>query len=339
MMKRLSLIFKQAKQIIIQEETIGHPDSGQLLLETLISGISAGTESLIYRGQVPETMAVDETIAGLDGQFKYPFKYGYAVVAKVIAIGAGVSERWQNRLVFAFHPHESHFISTPDALLALPDDISPEDAVFLPNMETAVNLIMDGSPSIGENVAVFGQGIVGLLTTALLAKHPVGHIITVDNYAHRREKSLALGAHTSVKPSDLAQIEALFQNALHYQGADLIYELSGNPAALNQAIALAGFNARIIIGSWYGTKQNNIDLGGKFHRARIRLISSQVSTIAPEFSGRWTKSRRLALALSLLQEIQPSRFISHRFDINQADKAYQLLDQHPEKAMQVVLTY
>jgi threonine dehydrogenase-like Zn-dependent dehydrogenase len=119
----------------------------------------------------------------------------------------------------------------------------------------------------------------------------------------------------------------------------LTYELSGNPAALDQAIAVTGFNGRIVIGSWYGQKRADLNLGGGFHRSRIRLISSQVSSIAPEWGGRWSKGRRLRVAWQMLQHVRPVHLITHRFPLEQASDAYALLDQHPEEAIQVLLTY
>ncbi|MEM7344726.1 MAG: zinc-binding alcohol dehydrogenase, partial [Chloroflexota bacterium] len=296
-------------------------------------------ELLVYRGQVPSTMAVDETLVDLQGNFTFPIKYGYAVVGQVVEIGADVPKHWQDQWVFAFHPHESHFVTTPQNVLPLPDGMSPEDAVFLPNMESAVNLIMDGRPLLGERVVLFGQGIVGLLATALLSQYPLHELITIEPFPKRREASLTVGAHRTLDPADLDQMIAHFQEKDSSQGADLVYELSGNPKALNQAIDLASFASRIIVGSWYGTKQATLDLGSRFHRQRIQLISSQVSTIAPEFRGRWTKSRRIQLAWRMLETIKPARFITHRFHISQAEQAYQLLDKSPEQAIQVILSY
>ena len=121
--------------------------------------------------------------------------------------------------------------------------------------------------------------------------------------------------------------------------ADLSIELSGSPAALNDAIALTGFSGRIVIGSWYGRKPAQLNLGGDFHRSRIKLISSQVSSIAPELSGRWDKSRRFDAAWDAIRRIQPQKWITHRFPLEQAREAYQLLDKSPAEAIQVMLTY
>jgi threonine dehydrogenase-like Zn-dependent dehydrogenase len=195
---------------------------------------------------------------------------------------------------------------------------------------------------IGEQVAVFGQGVVGLLTTALLAQFPVTRLVTLDRYPLRCKKSLDLGAHSCLDPtvpSALDQHFSLAEERSSYPGVDLAYELSGNPQALGQAIAVTKFDGRVVIGSWYGHKRADLDLGGRFHRSRVRLISSQVSTIAPEWSGRWTKSRRLDVAWKMLQTVSPAQLITHRFSISEANHAYALLDEHPEEAIQVMLTY
>lgn len=333
--KRHALYFVRPGRVDVQTESVPPPGPGQISVRSLISAISPGTERLIYRGQVPTDMALDETITDLSGSFKFPFKYGYAMIGQVTTVGQAVKPEWQDRLVFAFHPHESHFNTTPDNVFSLPADLPPEEAVFLPNMETAVNLVLDGQPIIGEHIIVFGQGVVGLLTTALLAQFPLDRLVTVDPDTQRQALSLALGAHTSLSPQQVAARSSNQQGG----GFDLIYELSGNPAALNQAIKLAGFASRIVVGSWYGTKSVRLDLGGAFHRQRLRLISSQVSTIAPKLSGRWSKSRRIKLAWQLVRQIQPAHFITHRFHITQAAQAYTLLDQTPETALQIILTY
>ena len=252
-----------------------------------------------------------------------------------MAIGDNVPPSWQDQWVFAFHPHESHFLTTPEHVIPLPEGVSPEDAVFLPNMETAVNLVLDGAPLVGENVIVFGQGIVGLLTTALLAQFPLNSLTTVDTLPQRRTQSLDLGAHHSNTPDQIAD----WVTAQSFDGADLVFELSGNPVALDQAIALTGFAGRIVVGSWYGTKSAKLDLGSHFHRQRLRIISSQVSTIAPELQGRWQKSRRIDLAWNQVKSLQPAQFISHRFHISQAEQAFTLLDQPSETTFQQILIY
>ena len=341
-MKRLALYFTAPYELSVREEALSLPAAGQVLVQTLVSAISAGTELLIYRGQPPTDICMGETIPSLAGNFSYPFKYGYSTVGRVTAVGEEVDPQWQGKTVFAFQPHESHFLSTPAELIPVPSSLSPEEASLLPNMETSVSFLMDGGPMIGEQVAVFGQGVVGLLTTALLARLPLATLVTLDRYSLRRRKSLALGAQASLDPQPpdaVAHLTSLLQKDNSYTGADLTYELSGNPDALEKAIEITGFNGRVVIGSYYGQKQVGLSLRGRFHRSRIRLVSSQVSTIAPEWTGRWTKLRRLQVAWQMLQHLKPAHLITHRFPFAKASQAYALLDQHPEEAIQVVLTY
>jgi 2-desacetyl-2-hydroxyethyl bacteriochlorophyllide A dehydrogenase len=336
-MNRASLYFTAPCQVEVREETLPDPGPDQVLVQTLVSAISPGTETMIYRGQFPTEMPVDATISTLPGTFQYPLRYGYSAVGRVIACGKAVPPAWEGQLVFAFNPHESFFLADLQTLLPLPPEMAAETAIFLPNMETAVNFVMDAAPLIGEKAIIFGQGIVGLLTTALLARFPLARLVSLDRYPLRREASQALGAAASLDPS-LPQ--ALEQARLALEGeADLCLELSGEPAALDQAIALTGFAGRILVGSWYGQKRAAIDLGGRFHRNRIRLTSSQVSSLAPELSGRWTKARRFEVAWEMLCQVRPEQFITHRSPLSQAAQAYALLDQAPQEAIQIIFTY
>jgi len=341
-MIRQSLFFVAPQEVEIREEPLAPPGPGQVLVQTLISAISPGTEMLIYRGQAPRDLAVDETIPALAGRFGFPLKYGYAAIGRVRELGEGVPGEWQDRLVFSFHPHESHFLANLEELLLPPVALTPEAAVFFPNMETAVTFVMDGQPQLGEQVAVFGQGVVGLLLTGLLARLPLASLVTLDLHPSRRGLSTGWGAHLSLDPRAPEAKEELLEalsGPSAYRGADLCYEVSGNPGALEQAIAVTGFHGRVVIGSWYGRKKVDLNLGGRFHRSRMRLISSQVSTVAPELSGRWSKFRRYHLAWRMLQEMAPALLITHRFPLAQAAQAYALLDQNPAEALQVILTY
>ncbi len=340
--KRRVVRFDRPYKVVTVEEDLPSPAADQVLVETVVSAISPGTELLIYRGQWPNNLPIDETIAALSGEFSYPVKYGYATVGKVTATGAGVDSNWSGRTVFAFNPHESHFVATPDQLVIAPDSLTPEDVAFLPNMETAVNFVMDGCPLIGELVVIFGQGVVGLLTSALLAEYPLAALITVDRFAIRRNRSAELGADAVLDPTGRDYSEKIGQLlSLHASdgGADLTYEVSGNPSALDLAVAATGYGGRIVVGSWYGAKAVTVDLGGRFHRSRMQIISSQVSSLSPRLSGRWTKTRRLDLALAKIEDIRPATLITHRFDVSEAAAAYELLHARSEEVIQVMLTY
>ena len=334
-MKRQSLFFTNPYKIEIQEKTLAPLEPGEMLVQTQYSAISPGTELLIYRGHAPTELAADENISALGGSLTFPLQYGYSAVGTVVEVGNDLSPKWIDRAVFSFQPHQTHFIATPEQVIPLPEGISPRSGVFLPNMETATNFLMDGQPLIGERVVVFGQGIVGLLTTALLSKFPLKDLLTLDLYPNRRAASLDAGATHSFdpsKPTTLSQVR-------NENGIDLVYELSGSPKSLDQAISVTGFAGRVVVGSWYGQKRVSLDLGGHFHRSRIQIISSQVSSLAPSVSGRWNKSRRFDLAWEMIHQVQPERWITHRLPFEQAAQGYHLLDQNPKDVIQVLLDY
>lgn len=338
-MKARTLFFTAPKQVEIREESLPPLKSDEVLVETLCSAISAGTEMLIYRGEFPH---LADSHDNLSSDLQYPLAYGYATVGVVRYTGKHVDKWWLDRLVFSFQPHTSHFIAKPEALITIPLLLSPESACFLPNMETAVNLVQDGAPILGERVLVLGQGVVGLLVASLLKEFPLERLVTSDRYALRRKASLEMGTDDSLDPGLLKRNfngSGNTRQSGYAQYFDLTFELSGSPSALNDAIALTAFSGRIVIGSWYGEKKAPLDLGGAFHRSRIQLISSQVSTIAPALSGRWDKVRRFEVAWEALKRIQPQKWITHRFPIEEAEKAYRLLDEKPQETIQVIFEY
>lgn len=342
MNKRRTLFFKAPYEVETREETVPAPGRGEVLVHTELSAISSGTELLFYRNEVPPDLPVDDTIEGMADRFSYPLKYGYALVGRVETLGSGVQAEWLGKRVFVFHPHESAFVSHVDSLHVVPQELPSSAAVLLPLMETAVAFMMDAQPLIGERVVVLGQGIVGLLTTALLARYPLTRLITADRYQLRRKCSRALGADECLDPAEASladRLGELLSDLDGYQGADLIFELSGNPQALDVALSCAGYDGRVLIGSWYGQKKASLDLGGRFHRSHVRLISSQVSHIAPRWRGRFGHARRLNVAWFQLGQIETDMLISHRFPIEQAAQAYRLLDQQPGSTVQVLLSY
>jgi len=327
----------------LREESLPALGADDVLVETICSAISAGTEMLIYQNRFPRDVETDPVISSLRGAFEYPLVYGYACAGKVIETGNHVNREWLDKMVFTFQPHTSHFIATPDSLFPIPNPLSPEIACFLPNMETAINLVQDAAPILGERVFVLGQGVVGLLVTSLLTEFPLDTLVTSDCFELRRKVSLEAGANESFdsvsEEGNSYNHKGIMHHSGYTQGFDVTFELTGSPSALDEAIALTAFSGRVIIGSWYGEKRAAINLGGAFHRSRIKLISSQVSTIAPELSGRWDKARRFNVAWEALKRIQPQKWITHRFPIDNAEDAYRLLDENPQETIQVMLDY
>jgi 2-desacetyl-2-hydroxyethyl bacteriochlorophyllide A dehydrogenase len=328
--------FTGPRAVEVTREPVPSPDDGEVLVETSTSAVSPGTELLVYRDEVPDDVPLDETIDALNEPLSYPVSYGYAAVGVVAAVGDAVDPSWAGRRVFAFRPHASHFCADPASLVPLPDALSDEDAAMLATMETATGLVMDGRPRVGERVAVFGQGVVGLVTTALLSRFPLSELVTVDCHAPRRERSRSLGADASFAPAEVP--EAVTDRFAGDGRSDLSFELSGNPDALSDALSATGDDGRLVVGSWYGEKPVSLDLGGRFHRSKIRIRSSQVSRIDADHAGRWDKDRRLDYALDALADFEPSSLVTHRLPVAEAADAYRLLERDPA-AVQVLFTY
>jgi 2-desacetyl-2-hydroxyethyl bacteriochlorophyllide A dehydrogenase len=336
------LWFTGAREVEVRTCQLNAPRAGELLIKTVCSAISAGTEMLVYRGQLPAAMKVDATLQSLQDAAVYPLQYGYASVGEVIEVGLGLDHHWLGKRVFAFQPHASHFGATPEHVIPVPDDIDAEAAVFLANMETALNLVQDGKPLIGEHVVVLGQGIVGLLLSSLLARHPLAELWALDSYAQRRSSALLLGVSQVCDSASFMEVNALKEQLTREQkfiGADLIYEVSGVPEALNLAIELSGYTSRIVIGSWYGNKAAIIALGGEAHRNRLDISTSQVSTLAPHLSGRWDKQRRFDVCWDMIRRVKPQQLITHRVKLETASALYHQLDLSPEAIIQAVFVY
>lgn len=328
-----TVCFTAPREVDVREEPVRNPSAGEVKVESIVSAISPGTELLVYHGNVPTDMVADDTIDAINGTFDYPIQYGYATVGRVTEVGDGVDPEWRGERIFAFHPHVSEFVVSRESVHRLPEGCPPERAVFLANVEAAIGLVMDGQPKIGERVAVFGQGVLGLLTTALLAEFPLSRVVTVEPHETRRDLSERVGADTSVSP------DASLDDALGTDGADLTYELSSQPEVLDAAIDATGYAGRIVVGSWYGDKRADLDLGGAFHRSHIRVRSSQVSSIDPDHAGRWDKDRRIETAWRLLRTVEPRRLVTDRLPVERAAEAYRLLDEAPNETVQVLLTY
>lgn len=336
-----ALYFEDPYEIEVRTIDVPDPTPEEVHVETTLSAISSGTELLLYRGEVPRNLSADLTIEALSGSFDYPLQYGYASVGRVVAAGAAVDDDLVGRRVFAFHPHASEFVVPVDDVVPIPDDCSDEAASLLANLEAATNFLLDGAPLVGENSLVLGQGVVGLLTTRLLAEFPLASLVTADLYGRRRDVSVAFGADEALNPDDIDVADHVRTGSSHesIDGVDLTYELSGAPAALSTAIESTGFGGRVVVGSWYGSKSVELDLGTHFHRDRIRILSSQVSTIDPNRRGRWSRERRLRVAANWLARVDVDTLVTHRLPIERAAEAYALLDDRPEDAIQVVLTY
>ncbi|MDR0781281.1 MAG: zinc-binding alcohol dehydrogenase [Pseudomonadales bacterium] len=336
---RAQQLWFTAPHTVAVREVLLEPAANEVLVQVSCSAPSAGTELLVYRGQLPEALALDSSLPVLQEQNGYPLRYGYASVGRVIACGACVDASWLGRRVFAFQPHASHYLAEPSTLIPLPATVSDEAAVFLANMETAVNLVHDGAPLLGERVAVLGLGIVGLLTSALLAQFPLAALYGIDPQPQRRASAQALGVMSTHDVSTAPERAALAAALAAQGGVDLLFELSGEPQALALALDLSGYCSRIVVGSWYGNKSCALPLGGAVHRNRVSIVTSQVSTLAPALAGRWSKARRFDTTWAQLQRVQPERWIDLRVPLTQAPELYQRLHERHAAPLQALFIY
>jgi NADPH:quinone reductase-like Zn-dependent oxidoreductase len=171
--KRQCLWFEGGGRASVREETLAPPGSGEILLESIVSAISPGTEMLFYTGRIEKGVSVDTTIEAYRRELSYPLRYGYASVGRIVKAGAGVDPELLGRLAFAFMPHASASCLPADSAVPVPDGFTAEEAAFLASAETAVNLVLDSRPLLGERASVFGLGVIGLLTAGLLARFPL----------------------------------------------------------------------------------------------------------------------------------------------------------------------
>ena len=268
----------------IRTETLAPRGSGEVLVRALFSGISRGTESLVFRGAIPESEHLRMRAPFQSGTFPGPVKYGYASVGEV---EQGPAE-WQGRRVFVLHPHQTRFIVPISALQPLPSDLPAERAVLAANMETAVNGLWDAAPRIGDRISIIGGGTVGCLVAWLAGQIGGCEVELVDTNAARGAMARHLGVPF-----------ALPEQARHE--ADVVIHASGSPAGLALALDVAGFEATVTEMSWYGAQAVSVPLGEAFHARRLRLVSSQVGHVASAQRARWDHARRMSLALSLLR--------------------------------------
>jgi hypothetical protein len=283
----------------IRAEKLAAPNASEVLVRALYSGISRGTETLVFEGGVPPGEFARMRAPFQAGEFPAPVKYGYSSVG-IVEEGA---DELRGRTVFCLYPHQTRYVVPAAAVTALPDDVPPARAVLAANLETAVNALWDASPRIGDRVAVIGAGTVGALIAWLAAGVRGCDVELIDIDARKQAVAKALGIAFK-KPDDAAR------------DADVVIHASGSETGLATALSLAGFESTVLEVSWFGELKPKVALGEGFHSRRLTIKSSQVGTIGPAQRSRWTPRRRMQLALRLLAAPALDSLISgeSRFD-------------------------
>jgi threonine dehydrogenase-like Zn-dependent dehydrogenase len=283
----------------LRAEAMPVPGPGQVLVQTLYSGISRGTESLVLRGLVPPSEFERMRAPFQAGQFPGPLKYGYSNVGRVVIGPQGLL----GQCVFSLFPHQEHFAIDAQAAHPLPSAVPPRRAVLAANLETALNAIWDAAPLPGDRVTVVGAGVVGCLLLALLSRYPAIELEAVDVLDKRAPLVHALGAKFALPHS--AQGER-----------DIVFHASAQSAGLNRALELCRFEGKVIELSWYGTTPVSLALGGAFHSQRLQLICSQVGRVSPNKPG-WSYTQRLELALQLLSDERLDALLGPDIEFNE----------------------
>lgn len=327
----------------VETHTASSPEVGvgEVLVQTAYSGVSAGTELNVYRGLAPQWRSRQDPVTGLftaaDADFNYPLVYGYANVGRVAGVGSGVTGLGEGDLVFSYSPHCRWVTADASAVTVLPDLPDPSVGVFLANLNTAMNGVLDARPGFGDVVVVSGLGVLGLLVTTLVARTGAGTVIGVDPLEQRRSLALSVGADEVLAPSD--PIAEIVRDRTDGRGADIVIEVSGAASALNEAIRTVGFGGLVVAMSWYGGTFESLTLSGEFHHNRVRIRSSQVGAVNPDLGPLWSADRRNTIARGLLSELDLKRLITNVFDPSEAALAYQLLDQSDPDVIQCVFDF
>jgi 2-desacetyl-2-hydroxyethyl bacteriochlorophyllide A dehydrogenase len=301
-----------------------------MIVRSLFSGISAGTELLAYRGALDPSTPLDETIGALAGTFAFPFRYGYASVGVVESSGGSPEP---GTCVFAFHPHQDVFAVRPEDSVSV-DGVEPRAATLLPLVETAFQVCLDAEAGPGDVAAVTGLGAVGLLTALLLQRSGVA-VIGVEPREDRRKLATGLGLDVAEADEVPGAILARTRGA----GADLVVEASGSGDALASGLGLLRREGTALVASWYGSRDVALPLGGAFHRRRLTIRSTQVSTIPARLSASWDRRRRLRAARDLLSELPLEQLTTRTFAFEDAGAAFAAIDRGEPDLIHAALAY
>lgn len=269
----------------VRAEALPAPGADDIVIRTLHSAISRGTERLVLSGRVPESEFTRMRCPFMGGTFPFPAKYGYCLVGRVETGPKAL----RGRTVFALHPHQSAVVLPAEAAIVVPRSVPPRRAVLAANMETALNAVWDAGAGPGDRIAVVGGGVVGLLVGWLCGNIPGANVTVIDIDDRRAKAASRLGLGFAL-PADIPG------------DCDIVFHASASAAGLATALRLAGNEATVVELSWYGAGEVAVPLGAEFHSRRLKLVSSQVGQVAPSHRPRWTHRRRLATALDLLAD-------------------------------------
>ncbi len=337
--------FTGVRRAEVLDETVREPGPGEVRVRSLTSLVSAGTEMVVYRGETRSRAETD--LPTSEGTYPFPIKFAYQIVGEVEAAGADSGFSVGQR-VFAYYPHQSRFTIGAGAvgggglapygrrlLFAVPDELSTEQAVFANLYGVALTALLDVPVRFGDCVAVSGLGIIGGFA-AHLARATAGRLIVIDPLESRRKRAAWIGADAVIDPADAAEV---IREQTDGRGVDIFIEASGSERALQTALESTGKEGTVAVLAYYGAKPVSLVLSPEFHIQRLRVVSVQNAMVGSGLQPRWDTARRMGVVMEHLAKIDISHLITHRYGIEQAPDAYQLLDQHPYQALGVLLDY
>ncbi|ETW95423.1 MAG: hypothetical protein ETSY1_30715 [Candidatus Entotheonella factor] len=317
-----ALWFPAQEEAAIQPEPLPEVTDGWCEIHTQFSALSPGTERLVYTAGVPPELADHMQCPYMGGAFTFPVKYGYSLVGTVSAGPAP----WLGQTVHVLHPHQDRCVVRCEDTYAFPSDVPPGRATLASNLETAVNVLWDAQAALGERVLVVGFGIVGSLVARLLSFIPGVQLEVVDAAPAKQRLAQDMGFRSPL----IEDLEPTFDLAIH---------ASASSGGLQVALDHVGFEGRVVELSWYGTRPVTVQLGGTFHNQRKRIVSSQVSTIAPAQRPRWDNQRRKALVFDLLRRPEFDAHITHTVAFRDLPQVFQRLAQPPTEGLAYLVDY
>jgi 2-desacetyl-2-hydroxyethyl bacteriochlorophyllide A dehydrogenase len=320
--------------------------AGEVRIETLYSGISAGTELTAYRGSNPYLSKRWEPGRRLfvpgEVSLNYPVEgWGYEEVGRVVQVDAGGDGVEEGQVVWGAWGHRSTCVMSgvDAAARRLRDGVDPVNGVFSQIGAIALNAILDADIHVGETVAIFGQGVPGLIATQL-ARLNGGHVVAVDRIAKRLELATQLGADHVIDATDISAAEEI-KDLTSGRGADVCIEFSGAYGALHEAIRSAAYNSKVVVSGFFQGVGIGLSLGEEFHHNRIRLVCSQISGVSPALDHRWDEARLRSTVMDLQAQgrIDFASLVTHVYSVDEAAEAFRVLDETPEEAVQVILRF
>jgi 2-desacetyl-2-hydroxyethyl bacteriochlorophyllide A dehydrogenase len=320
--------------------------SDEVRIKTLYSGISAGTELTAYRGSNPylnKKWDTEQRVFHSDEKsWSYPMPaFGYEEVGEIVELGSSVKELKVGELIFGAWGHKSSHVAKADwaKVRLLPKGLEPQCGIFSQIGSIALNGILDADIHIGETVALFGQGVPGLMMTQL-AKASGAEVIAIDRLDSRLEHSKACGADHVINGGKVDAAQTV-KELTSGRGADVSIEITGIYAALHEAIRATAYNSRVVVAGFFQGDGKGLFLGEEFHHNRIDLVCSQISGVSSRLDHRWNRLRldHTIMKLQAQKKVDFKRLISHTFPAVRGQEAFALLDERPAEALQVVLEF